>query len=181
MKNPQKLRELVLKEVDMAKVLLDYNVNFVYNPTLADEVQLRCPFHGKDNKPSARFYRNTQSMFCWVCYKSWDVIQFIMEIEQLYYIRALLFIIDKYKVNISSISDEPELPPLNLINGNVISEMAVETKLIKKKIRGFRGKIEFEKYRALCCAYNMVMFKMSQEGDILADIKKLDNKLNTIK
>lgn len=181
MKNPQKLRELILKKVDMAQVLLDYNVDFVFNPTLVDETQLRCPFHGQDNKPSARFYRRTQSMFCWVCYKSWDVIQFIMDKEQLYYIRALLFIIDRYKIDISSISDEPELPSLNLINDTAISEKAVETKLIKKKIRGFRGKIEFEKYRALCCAYYMVMFKMSQGGDILADIKKLDNKLNTIK
>ena len=40
MKNPKKLRELILREVDMARVLQDYGVDFVYNPQLADEVQL---------------------------------------------------------------------------------------------------------------------------------------------
>jgi len=180
MKNPEKLKELILEKVEMDRVMLDYNVDFVYNPTLVDEAQLRCPFHGKDNKPSARYYRATQSMFCWVCYKSWDVIQFIMEKEQLYYIRTLLFIIDKYKLDTSSITDEPELPSLNLNKGSVISENSIEAKFVRRKIRDFKGKLVFEKYRALCCAYYMVMFKMSQGGDVLADVKKLSEKLNTI-
>lgn len=180
MKNPEKLRELIIKEVDMAQVMLDYNVDFMYNPTLVDEAQLRCPFHGKDNKPSARYYRATQSMFCWVCYRSWDVIQFIMEIEQLYYKRALLFLIDKYKLNTSSISDDPVLPSLKLANSKAVSEESIETKLVRKRIRDFKGKIIFERYRALCCAYYMVLFKMSQGGNILEDIKKLEAKLNTI-
>lgn len=180
MKNPEKLRELILEKVDLGQVMMDYQVDFAYNPMLVDEAQLRCPFHGQDNKPSARYYRATQSMFCWVCYKSWDVIQFIMEREQLYYIRALLFIIDKYKLDVSSITDEPELPALNLGKGKEISEVSVEAKVVRNKIRGFRGKIVFEKYRALCCAYYMVMFEMSQGVDVLANIKKLENKLSTI-
>lgn len=181
MKNPEKLRELILKEIDMIRVLQDYNVDFVYNPALVDEAQLRCPFHGQDNKPSARFYRGTQTMFCWVCYKRWDVIQFVMEREQIYYKRALLFLIDKYKLDISSISDEPVLKAPKLSNGAVIvSEGSVETKLIRKKIHDYRGKIAFEKYRALCCALYIIMFKMSKGGDILSDIKKLENKLKTI-
>jgi DNA primase len=181
MKNPEKLRELILKEVDMARVMQDYGVDFVYNPHLVDEAQLRCPFHGEDNKPSARFYKATQSMFCWVCYKRWNVIQFVMEREQIYYTRALLFIIDKYKLDTSSISDEPELKAPKFSNGAVaMSESTIETKLIRKKIRNYRGKIAFKKYRALCCAFYMIMFKMSQGGDILTDIKKLKSKLKTI-
>jgi hypothetical protein len=181
MKNPEKLRELILKEVDLARVMLDYSVNFVYNPLLVDEAQLHCPFHGEDKKPSARYYRATQSMFCWVCYKRWNVIQFIMEREQLYYIRAILFIIDKYKLDVSSITDEPELKVPKLSNGTIIiSESSVETKFIRKKIYDYRGKIAFEKYRALCCAFYMIMFKMSKGGDILIDIKKLKSKLKTL-
>lgn len=180
MKNIEDLRDLILKEVDMTEVLLDYNVDFIFNPKLVDEVQLRCPFHGQDNKPSARFYKNTQSMFCWVCYKRWDVISFIMEMEQLYYRKAILFIIDKYKLDTSSLSDEPRLTPLNLGDDLTISEESIETKLIKNRIRDLRGKIPFEKYRALGCAYFIVMFKMSQGGDISADLDKLGSKINTI-
>jgi len=180
MKNLEKLRELILKEVDMTQVLLDYNVDFVFNPTLVDESQLRCPFHGDDKKPSARFYKNTQSMFCWVCYKTWDVIQFIMEMEQLYYVRAIMFLIDKYKLDTSSISDEPVLEPVTSINGKTISDKSVETKLLRKKIRDFRGKLEFDRYKALSCAFYMVMFKMFKGGDVTEDLKKLGDKINTI-
>ncbi len=180
MKNPEKLRDLILERVDMAQVLIDYNVDFIFNPNLVEQTQLRCPFHGKDNKPSARFYKATQSMFCWVCYKSWNVIQFIMEKEQLYYIRTLLFIIGKYKLDISKITDDPELKSLKLGRDVIVSDKSVETKLIRNKIREFRGKIAFERYRALCCAFYMIMFKMSQGGEILNDMKKLATKINTI-
>jgi len=181
MKNPEKLKELILENVDMGQVMKDYNTDFLMDPDLMDEVQLRCPFHGKDNKPSARFYKNTQSMFCWVCYKSWDVIQFVMEKEQIYYVRALLFIIDKYKLDDSLITEDPVLEPLTLATDKKVSEKSLQKKVLRNKIRGLRGKIVFEKYRALVCAYYMVMFKVHQGGDSLTDFKKLEDKLNSIK
>lgn len=180
MKSPTKLRELILEKLDMGKVLLDYHVKFVYSPNFTDETQLRCPFHGKDNKPSARYYKTTQSMYCWVCLKSWDVIQFIMEKEQIYYIRALSFLIDKYKIDISSISDEPDFKPLKMKEKISVSKNTVKMTLLKRKIQGFRGKISFEKYRALCSVYYMIMYELSQEKDVLDSTKKLEAKLNTI-
>ncbi len=43
----------------------------------AHEEQFSCPFHGKDNKPSARVYpdgpRSTSHVWCFTCQKNWDV------------------------------------------------------------------------------------------------------------
>ena len=60
MKDIEKLKDLVLEKVDLAQVMLDYKVNFVFNPLKVDEAQFKCPFHGQDTKPSARYYRATK-------------------------------------------------------------------------------------------------------------------------
>ena len=43
----------------------------------AHEEQISCPFHGKDNKPSARVYpsgpRSSSHVWCFTCQKNWDV------------------------------------------------------------------------------------------------------------
>jgi len=33
-----------------------------------DEEQFSCPFHGKDTKPSARYYKSTDSCYCFTCF-----------------------------------------------------------------------------------------------------------------
>jgi len=42
------------------------------------EEQFRCPFHGQDNKPSARVYpsdgRSRSHAWCFVCQERWDVV-----------------------------------------------------------------------------------------------------------
>ena len=178
MKNPEKLKELILEKIDLGKVLMDYDVDFVYNPEYVEQAQLRCPFHGSDNKPSARFYRDTQSMFCWVCRKRWNVIQFIMEKEQFYYKSALLFIVNKYQLDVSVIPDDPEFKSEKRV---LITNIGINTISAKQNIEKLRGKILFERYRALCTAYYMITYKMSKGGDISNDIEKLNNKLNTIR
>lgn len=177
MKNPNKLKELILEEVDLSQVLLDYGVDFVYNPKLVDEAQFKCPFHGKDNKPSARYYRETQSMFCWVCHKSWNVIGFIMDIEQLYYKGALLYIVNRYQLDISLIPDELELISEKKSTASVVLVRVINA---EKKIKRFRGKISFKRYNALITAYYIIMYKSSKGGDISEDIQKLNIKLDTI-
>ena len=40
------------------------------------EQQVRCPFHGKDNKPSARIYPDSDRFYCYVCKESLDAFSF---------------------------------------------------------------------------------------------------------
>ncbi|MCW4026127.1 MAG: CHC2 zinc finger domain-containing protein, partial [Candidatus Bathyarchaeota archaeon] len=44
--------------------------------------QISCPFHGPDSAPSARVFPASNSMYCWACNKSWDVIDYWTEINE---------------------------------------------------------------------------------------------------
>jgi len=180
MKDPLKLKELLVKELDMARVMLDYKVKFMLNPMKVSEAQFKCPFHGKDNKPSARFYRDTQSCWCWVCQKKWDLISFIMDKEQLGFTKAILFLIEKYRIDTSSIPDgldvkDLEAPPPT----KEVSEREVYRLFLRNNIAERRGKIPFEKYLMLCAVYYMVLCEKSESRAVEA-AKKLEAKLITL-
>jgi len=44
--------------------------------------QISCPFHGQDNRPSARVYPDTNSFRCFFCSKSWNPVSFWAEDNQ---------------------------------------------------------------------------------------------------
>lgn len=173
MKDPAKLKDLIVENLELPLVMQSYGVDFAYDPTLADEVQFRCPFHGKDNKPSARLYNTTKSCYCWVCKKSWDVVTFIQERERLPFIPALKYIVDRYKVDTSSIPDEPDIT----FKKPKTSEISVEMKFILSSILSLRKKIPFEKYNALCGVYLMLDYSSSRGLDITESITKIKDKI----
>jgi DNA primase len=174
MKDPIKLKELIIERLNLAEVMLSYKVSFMYDPRLATEVQYKCPFHGQDNKPSARLYNNTKSCFCWVCRKAWDVVSFIMDKENLSFRNTLNYIIGRYKIDTSSIPDTPTTD----IKKIKYSEKNVVLKNLTEHILDLKRKIPFEKYRALCTAYFMV--KLSKE-DALEQTKTIEGKIKWLK
>ena len=179
MKDLVLLRDLILEVVDLTDVMVGYGVEFVYNPHAASEVQFKCPFHGKDNKPSARLYKETKSLWCWKCHKRWNVIDFIKDKESLSYIGAVLHIIDRYRVDTSSIPDTPR----SLIENNTpieISEDNIEFLRIRGKIMELRGKAVFEKFNAVCSAWNMISFAYAQGKPVTESLKKLDMKVDSL-
>lgn len=173
MKDPIKLKSLILEQVDLAEVMLSYGVQFAFNPRHAAEVQFRCPFHGKDQNPSARLYRNTQSCFCWFCKKKWDVVSFIQDKEGYGFLNALKFIVERYRVDTSSIPEDPEIkldPPPEVSNDDV------NLTCIRRRLQELRGIIPLEKYRTLAYTYQMIGFYRSKEVDVSETIKKLEAK-----
>lgn len=61
--------------VTVQDVLRRFGVAIKYD---SKEEQISCPFHGKDNRPSARAYPATHDrrshVWCYVCQEHWDVI-----------------------------------------------------------------------------------------------------------
>jgi DNA primase len=174
MKDPIKLKDLILEKLDISKLMLDDGVKFIYNPTGASEVQCHCPFHGKDTKPSARFYRSTNKCYCFKCKKAWNPVSYIMEKEEFNFVQAVNHLINRYNIDTSSVSDDPEF---KLTKSNKISDIDSEIIRIKDKIRDQRGKIPFERYKTLCFAYYAIYFKMSKGENIIKDIEKLKLKI----
>lgn len=177
MKDPILVRDKVLKEVDMGRLMVDYGVSFSYDPIKADEAQFRCPFHGADNKPSARYYRATQSCFCWYCKKRWDVIGFVRDKEKLSYIDALNFLVRRYNVDLAGIPDKPTIIHKQKVS---LNHSEIQYRYIKGRLRSMRGKIPFEKYRALAGAYMMACYQGSIGQDIMPLLMKIESKINSL-
>jgi len=176
MKDIRKLKELILEKVDLSEVMLQYGVKFVFNPHRANEVQYKCPFHGHDTKPSARFYRETKSCWCWKCHKYWDVVEFIKDKENLKYVSAILYIIKRYNIDTSSIPDAPDLSEEKFF-GN---ELNANLLLTKNHIRIKRGQAPLVKYGALVTAWYMVAYHQSLGHNISEQLSKLDQKVGLL-
>lgn len=58
-------------------VLRHFGVSLRHDGSTQEE-QISCPFHGKDNRPSARVYPQTgpspSGLYCWTCQKRWDIV-----------------------------------------------------------------------------------------------------------
>jgi hypothetical protein len=177
MKDSQKLRDLLVEKLDLADVLLKYNVKFQFDPHLTNEVQYKCPIHGRDNKPSARLYNNTKSCYCWVCRKAWDVVSFTKEMEKLSLNEALQYLVNRYHIDVSSIPDGPNL------DAKVVS--CAEGKILKQQVRtgilSLRKKVPFEKYRALCVAFFMTNYAISKGVDAILSLNKIQEKILCLK
>jgi hypothetical protein len=178
MKDPIKLKELVLEKVELLDVMKHYNVKFAYSPDHAEEVQFSCPFHGKDNKPSARFYRATQSCYCWVCRRKWDAVSFIRDKENLGFNASIKHLIDWFKIDTSSIPDDPEfITPKT----EPVLEEAIVSRLIRNRLKELRGKLSFEKFNAVCSAYFLILYEMSKGIKVLDKMNLLESKLSSLK
>ena len=175
MKDPLKLKELIIEKVPLVNVMIDYGVEFQYNPTAVSEVQLKCPFHGRDTKPSARLYNTTSSFFCWVCRKSWNVVSFIMDRESLSFKQALSYLANRYKVDLSVI---PDTPTIELKVNNADNESTgVLFKKVHKNILEIRKKIPFEKYRVLCAVYCNARYQDYCGENVFETLKKIEDKI----
>lgn len=72
-------KERVLGHVDLGEMLREYGYDVV--PDRMREQQFSCDLHGPDNKPSARYYGESNTTYCWVCQKTRDAISYVMEKE----------------------------------------------------------------------------------------------------
>lgn len=76
---------LIHDKVRPEDVLERYGVRLRHGGHRAE--QFSCPFHGKDNKPSTRFYPSEgdkpSGVWCFVCQERWDAIALFKKFEEL--------------------------------------------------------------------------------------------------
>ena len=75
----QKRAERIREKCDIGVLLQNYGYNII--PDDFREQQYACDLHGIDNKPSARYYPRTNSVYCFACGKSRDPIGLVMDKE----------------------------------------------------------------------------------------------------
>lgn len=177
MKDPIKLKELIIDKVDFGDLMISYGVDLKYDHHVMDEIQIKCPFHGKDTKPSARFYGKTKTCFCWVCRKSWDAVNFVMEKENMGFIQAIRYLLNRFRIDTSSIPDDPTID----FKAPEVSTKNVGMLTIKNNILELRQKIPFDKYRAVCGVYCALKYADSKGEDIVSNLQKFEEKVRWLK
>lgn len=178
MKDLTLLKELILEKVDLTETMVNYGIRFTFDPTNSMEAQFHCPFHGgNDTKPSARVYKESKSCWCWVCKKVRNVINVVMEKESLGYVEGIKFILDKWRIDTSGISDAPSLETKRPENP---SESWTELIRLRGMIKERRRRMPTEKYAAVVTAWYMIAFDQSQEKPVREQIKKLKSRLRTL-
>ena len=87
----------IKEQVGIYAVLADYHVEFYGGGT---PEQIHCPFHYPDTNRSCRVYPDTDSLYCFVCDKTWDVVEFVKDKEELSFGAAVAFVKSRYGVEI---------------------------------------------------------------------------------
>lgn len=75
--------------------------------TLAGEAtqQIRCPVH-EDRSPSARYYRDDQRVFCFVCGKGWDALGVVMARLKLDKAQAMVWLESRFIAGAADLRDQ---------------------------------------------------------------------------
>ena len=87
----------IKEQVPMYKVLQHYGVQFAGE---GFPEQLHCSFHSPDINRSARVYPDTNTVYCWVCDKAWDVIAFVADKEEVSVGQAVVLLKKWYDVKV---------------------------------------------------------------------------------
>lgn len=97
----------IKSRIKIRSLIQDYGL--LPNQYVGDEFQMRCPFHGRDETPSAHVY--TEGHFhCFACHRHHDVISFFQEKEHIEKLsNALRALEQKYNIpKIEEIEEDAE-------------------------------------------------------------------------
>jgi len=129
------------------------------------EEQFSCPFHGADRKKSARYYKHTDTAYCWVCKEKWDVISYTQKDEEMSFAQAINYLIREYRIDISKLPDAPEAEAERIKAKDVIKidarKLSVEK--LSQAIQAVREEIPAATYDKFVYTYMMLKYVVPDE------------------
>lgn len=161
MKDLKALKEFILSKVQLRDLLIaDEHII-----GLESEEQMSCPFHGVDVKKSARYYPSSDSFYCWVCRKSWDLFSYLMDRHGLGFNETVKHILLEYRLDISSVPDAIEVLHENNFNEQKKAQICGRSKYViqlRSTLLRLRPTLDPMKYGALVYSY-MVLKNMASD------------------
>jgi hypothetical protein len=122
------------------------------------EEQFSCSFHGRDLKKSARYYRETDSSYCWTCKKRWDIFSYLEQKEAMTFGQALEYLVKFYNIPTRDLPDAIEEAQRKRIEApriKINSDKLAQEKLFGA-IRHLRGHVPDERYERLVFAFMLL-------------------------
>lgn len=161
-----------INEIKSRVPILDLISLFEINvrSSFGNERQCSCPFHGEDKHPSARIYVKTNSMYCFTCKKSYDVIDIIREFKKLSFDEVIEFIkinwTEKKENRNKQIQKQNQFSLKNHSFYDILN-------LTNNRLEDIKDKIPFEKYLIACNYIDRISFNFECSED-----ENLKNNLN---
>ena len=161
MKDLQSLKDHIKKYASLG-ILLRNEGKLTYE---LDEEQIHCPFHGADRKKSARYYKESDSIYCWKCKKIWDIFSYMQQSRGTSLRDTINILVQTHRIDISVVPEQMDV----LING-VTGSQKVE--IDRKKIFlmqlhdyvfALREKIDVIKYNKLAYSYMLLKYSIPDE------------------
>jgi DNA primase len=127
--------------------------------TLQEE-QFSCVFHGVDRKKSSRYYRETDTAYCWVCKEKWDVISFVQRMEQMTFPQAINYLIKENRIDISKLPDAPEAEAQRIKNREIVKvdERKLSMEKMAQAIHAIHNEISFDTYTRFVYSFMMLKY-----------------------
>lgn len=161
MKDTESLTALIKEHVKLGEILKEKKriTNAI------SEEQFSCLFHGVDRKKSARYYRDTDTAYCWVCKEKWDVISFVRKMEGLGFYETLSFLIKLYDIDTSKLPDAPEAALQKLKEKPVarVNNRKLSIEKLKQAILTVKDDMPAGTYDKFVYSYMMLRYLVSDE------------------
>lgn len=161
MKDLESLKELVLQHVSLGGMMKQAGLI----TGELDEEQFACKFHGVDRKKSARYYRQTDTSYCWVCKERLDAISYIGKQEGLSFGGTVNHIIKEYRIDVSVLPEATEEHVKKLEKRTVpnIDNKKLALAKIKMAITTVKNEVEQLTYTKFVYAYMMLKYSVPDE------------------
>lgn len=161
MKDLDSLKGLILENIKLGEILRNKDL-ITYS---IDEEQFSCPFHGFDRRKSARYYKETDTAYCWVCTKKWDLFSWVAQEEEISFSEALNLLVKKFKIDISKLPDELEAKQKNHYKRTQSRSdpRKLNTEKISQAIHAIKNEVPFERYKKMTYAYMVLKYMSSDE------------------
>jgi len=161
MKDLQSVIQLIKSSVLLGDILVQKGV---IRGSLPEE-QFACLFHGVDRKKSCRYYKDTDTAYCWVCKEKWDIISFTQRAEGSSFAQAINHLIKLHRIDVSKLPDTVEAEKAKIINRQAVKldqrQFAMEN--LMSAINAARTLVLPETYDRFVYTYMMLKYVTPDE------------------
>lgn len=154
MKEIEALKSRILEHVTLGHLLA---VDGKITGSMSEE-QFSCVFHGRDLKKSARYYRDTDSSYCWTCKQRWDLFSYLQQKEAMSFWQVIDYLVKTYSVPIKDLPDSLEEAQRKRVEAPKVkvSNTGVALGTIATAIPMLRGEIPDERYEKVVFAFMLL-------------------------
>ena len=161
------------RQVSCGDVLARNGVHLKYGGHKPE--QFSCPFHGKDNKPSTRFYPSNgdkpEGVWCFVCQERWDCITLFKRFEQFEgpFTRLLTSMERAFGLT------APEMPreAMRFDEGSVNTEVLHLLQMCERRLIGSRRNFTCAGYLKVGSILDRLLYRLEQGSITTAEARSI--------